>query len=97
MMAAKAYLVKPVIGMTLAFRKTASASLADIPARVTHIWPRFRSGDYLVSLEYAKPVKYKDHFITHIDAFVSELYQLPLQTTSTLPQATPATTRVAAQ
>ena len=96
-MAAKAYLVKPCIGMTLAFRKTASASLADIPARITHIWPRFRSGDYLVSLEYAKPVKYKNHFISHIDAFMSELYQLPVQPTSTLPQAASATPRIAAQ
>jgi len=61
--------------MTLAFKPAASETLADIPARVVEIWPRFRSGDYLVTLEYAQPVKCGRDFIRHIDAFFSELYQ----------------------
>ena len=66
---------KPVLGMTLAFRSTGSESLADIPARVIYIWPRFRSGDYLVTLEYARPVWCGNQLISQIDAFASELYQ----------------------
>ena len=42
-------------GMILAFKPTASRALADVPARVVTIGPRFRSGDYLVTLEYARP------------------------------------------
>ena len=54
---------KPRLGMTLAFKPAASEALADIPAHVIDIWPRFRSGDYLVRLEYAQPVKVwrRDH------------------------------------
>jgi hypothetical protein len=66
---------KPRLGMTLAFKPAASEALADIPARVVEIWPRFRSGDYLVKIEYAQPVKCGGEFIRHIDAFLSELYQ----------------------
>ena len=35
----------PVVGMTLTFKDEAADSLAGIPARVIHIWPRFQSGD----------------------------------------------------
>ncbi len=73
---------KPAIGMTLAFKDVASEPLAHIPARVIYIWPRFRSGDYLVTLEYAAPMKLQSVFIRHIDAFVSELYQPPEHETS---------------
>jgi hypothetical protein len=59
--------------MTLAFPETAAAPLAGIPGRVVYIWPRFRSGDYLVTLEYPEPVKTKEGLIAHIDAFMSEL------------------------
>ncbi len=71
----KAYNTKPVRGMTLAFRATASQELADVPARVVDIWPRFRSGEYLVTLEFEQPVAFKDQLIQQIDAFFSELYQ----------------------
>jgi hypothetical protein len=40
-----------VIGMRLAFTPTADAALAGIPATVISVWPRFRSGVYLVTLE----------------------------------------------
>ena len=66
---------KPARGMTLAFTPAASADLAHIPARVIDVWPRFRSGDYLVTLEYDQPVKLQHQLIRRIDAFVSELYQ----------------------
>ena len=64
---------KPRLGMTLAFPATPAEPLAGIPGRVIYIWPRFRSGDYLVTLEYPAPVKTKEGLIAHIDAFLSEL------------------------
>ena len=68
---------KPAVGMRLTFASTACAELAGIPAEVTYIWPRFRSGDYLVTLEYAQPVKLGKTLIRHIDVFVSELEPMP--------------------
>ncbi len=65
--------VKPMRGMTLAFTPEASAELAHIPACVIYVWPRFRSGAYLVTLEYAQPVKLGNERIRQIDAFISEL------------------------
>ena len=65
--------VKPKLGMILAFQPTPAEPLAGIPAQVISIWPRFRSGDYLVTLEYPQPVKTKEGLIGHIDAFMSEL------------------------
>ena len=64
---------KPRLGMTLAFPATPAEPLAGIAGRVVYIWPRFRSGDYLVTLEYPEPVKTKEGLIAHIDAFMSEL------------------------
>ncbi|HEX6289028.1 MAG TPA: hypothetical protein VFZ66_07545 [Herpetosiphonaceae bacterium] len=64
---------KPMVGMILAFKNHPSHPLAAIPARVIYVWPRFRSGDYLVTLEYDRPIKFKNEFITRIDAFMSEL------------------------
>ena len=64
---------KPRLGMKLAFKSGSTESLAGLPATVVYIWPRFRSGDYLVTLQYAEPVKLEHKFITQIDAFVSEL------------------------
>jgi hypothetical protein len=61
-------------GMLLAFKPTASRALADVPAEVVAIGPRFRSGDYLVTLEYARPRRYRNEVIQRIDAFRSELY-----------------------
>ena len=37
------------------------------------IWPRCRSGNYLVTLEYPQPIKTTAGVIAHIDAFLSEL------------------------
>ena len=65
--------VKPAPGMTLAFKTSVSSDLAGIPAHVVYVWPRFRSGNYLVTLEYPRPVKLGKEFITGIDAFASEL------------------------
>jgi hypothetical protein len=61
--------------MTLAFQPRASEPLADIPAQVIEVWPRFRSGDYLVTLEYANPITCKNETVKRIEAFRSELYQ----------------------
>src|ERR687886_1127125 len=68
---------KPAGGMTLAFTPAASADLAHIPARVIAVWPRFRSGDYLVTLEFAQPIAWHHEVIQQIEAFMSELYQPP--------------------
>ncbi len=67
--------LRPRLGMTLAFKPSAEATLAGIPAHIVHVWPRFHSGDYLVTLEFAQPVKVRNVFIRQIDAFVSELDQ----------------------
>jgi hypothetical protein len=72
-MVAAAYHIKPALGMTLTFKATPSDPLAGIPGRVIDIWPRFRSGDCLVTLEFEQPVKTKEGPIAHIDAFLSEL------------------------
>lgn len=64
---------KPAVGMIFAFKDSAPQPLCGIPARVISVWPRFRSGDYLVTLEYATPIQVRNERISHIDAFVSEL------------------------
>lgn len=90
-MTAHAYNAKPSVGMNLTFKPDAATSLAGIPARVTYVWPRFRSGDYLVTLEYAEPVKFRNTLIKHIDAFTSELEQ-PGSAATFMPVASSAAT-----
>ena len=63
--------------MAVAFRRDASDALGGIPARITDVWPRLSSGDYLVTLEYAEPVKFRKVFIRHIEAFLSDLELSP--------------------
>ncbi len=75
-MAIRLHLKKPFVGMNVAFKSTDAAPFAAVPAAVVHIWPRFRSGDYLVTLELAVPVKTHEGVIAHIDAFMSELVDL---------------------
>lgn len=91
-MTAYAYNTRPTVGMTVTFKSESSPTLAGIPAHVSYVWPRFRSGDYLVTLEYAEPVKFRNTLIRHIDAFVSELEQLQAalgsQTTNTASHTT---------
>lgn len=72
-MTQRAPLANPVIGMTLAFAEHASQPLAGIPGKVIQIWPGFHSGDCLVTLEYSRPVKFRNALITRIDAFLSQL------------------------
>ncbi len=68
-------LAKPVLGMTVAFRPSAEADLADVPASIVAIWPRLRSGEYLVTLEYDPPITCHHGVIQQVEAFMSELYQ----------------------
>jgi hypothetical protein len=75
-MASKLNLKKPFVGMTVAFKSTEAEPFAAITSQVVHVWPRFRSGDYLVTLELAVPVKTHEGVIAHIDAFMSELVDL---------------------
>ncbi|HEX6288518.1 MAG TPA: hypothetical protein VFZ66_04965 [Herpetosiphonaceae bacterium] len=72
-MTERAPLAHPTIGMTYAFVESASQSLAGIPGKVIQVWPRFQSGDCLVTLEYPKPIKFRNALITRVDAFVSQL------------------------
>jgi hypothetical protein len=72
-MTQRAPLTDPVIGMTLAFTEHSAHPLAGIPGKVIQIWPRLRSGDFLVTLEYQQPVKFRNALITRIDAFTSQL------------------------
>ena len=70
------YQMKPIVGMTLTFKAAVETSLVGVPATVVDVWPRFRSGDYLVTLEYAQPVKVGKEMVRHIDAFMSELHEV---------------------
>lgn len=76
-MATEMHWRKPTVGMMFAFKDTAARPFYGVPARVVSVWPRFRSGDYLVTLEYATPVRLRNENISHIDAFVSELEPVP--------------------
>ncbi len=75
-MASKLHLKKPFVGMKVAFKSAEAAPCTAVPCEVVHVWPRFRSGDYLVTLELAVPVKTHEGVIAHIDAFMSELVEL---------------------
>ncbi len=72
----KQVLAEPKMGMMVAFKPSGSEILADIPAKVSYIWPRLYSGDYLLTLEYSKPIWYRNEELEQIDAFLSEVYQL---------------------
>lgn len=65
---------KPAVGTVVAFKDTASQALAHIPGKVTRILAELADGDYLVSIEYPKPVSVKAAQFTRIDALASRLY-----------------------
>ncbi len=75
-MASKLKSKTPFVGMKVAFKATEPAPFASVPSEVVHVWSRFRSGDYLVTLELAAPVRTNEGVIAHIDAFMSELVEL---------------------
>ena len=72
-MTAQHAVTKPKVGMILAIKAGAPEPLAGIPGTVIEIWPRFPSGDYLVTLEYAKPVKANNTVVRQVGVFLSEL------------------------
>ncbi len=76
-MAARNNFSKPAIGMRYRFRVGATPSFADIPVRVVHVWPRFRSGDYLLTLEYDRPAYQEIEELQQFEAFLSELEPIP--------------------
>jgi|GEM_PF-5542528 len=78
-MAAKAYSTEITVGTTVAFKTTASTWLANLPAKVSQIIARLHNGDYLVSLEYDQPVKFRDEHVVRIDALASDLQWYPSQ------------------
>jgi hypothetical protein len=79
-MTARAYESPSLINRTVALRQDVSPELGNIPAQVIRVWPRFQSGNYLVTLEYATPTRYRNHLIRHIDAFLSDLVEVPATT-----------------
>lgn len=62
------------VGKMLAFKRTTSAVLCDIPAKVVQVWPPFRTGNCLVTLSYEPPVRLEDKDVSQVDALISELY-----------------------
>ena len=64
---------KPAVGARYRFKVGASQSFADVPVRVVYVWPRFRSGDYLVTLEFDRPRRPGVEDSEQFEAFVSEL------------------------
>jgi hypothetical protein len=65
--------IRPASGKTFMFKSQTDSALSGIPAHVIHVWPRFRSGDYLVTLKFVKPVPIGNAFTHEIGAFMSEL------------------------
>lgn len=61
------------LGHVFTLKESASKELAGIPAIAIAVWPRFRSGDYLVTLRFFQAVKYGSELVTQIDVFASEL------------------------
>ena len=75
-MASKLNIMKPFVGMKVAFKSAEAAPFSAVHCEVVYVWPRFRSGDYLVTLELVVPVKTNEGVIAHIDVFMSELVVL---------------------
>jgi len=67
--------ITPVPGMKLTIRHDLDRPGAGVSGTVVFVGPRFASGDYLVTLELEKPVRWRDMLIRHIDVFMSELVQ----------------------
>ena len=80
-MLARKKLPKPAMGMRYTFKVGAVPSYADIPVRVVYVWPRFRSGDYLVTLEYDRPGRWATQ--EQFEAFLSELEPVPVRCSAT--------------
>lgn len=75
-MAAKVYTALPELGMTVAFAPAASKRLAGVPGKVSRVIARLNNGDYLLTLEYDKPVKVGDVLMTRIDALASHVMRV---------------------
>lgn len=67
--------LRPVLGMTLAFKASASATLAGIPARVVLMWPPTGADERPVTLEYPEPVEVEHEAVRYVDAYMSQLYR----------------------
>ena len=66
----------PRVGEYYAFTYAADATLAGLPGRVIAVSPQLSAGYYLLTLEYATPVKYRGAWLTHIDAKSSDVWQV---------------------
>ncbi len=77
----------PTSGMTVTFTPDAEPDLAGMKATIVDVWPRCRSGDYLVTLEYAEPLLHGNDFVYQMEAFISELVLLdvPQRTQTSIP------------
>ena len=68
---------QPQRGMVMVFKAESAGPLAGLVGTIRAVWPRFRSGDYLVTLEFPQPVPYGTEVITELDVFLSELEPVP--------------------
>lgn len=75
-MAAKVYPAHPELGTIVTFAPHASKRLAGVPGKVRRVIARLNNGDYLLTLEYDKPVKVGDVLLTYIDALASQVMQV---------------------
>ena len=75
-MAAKVYPAHPEPGTIVAFSPNASKRLAGVPGKVRRVIARLNNGDYLLTLEYDKPVKVVDVLMTYIDALASQVMRI---------------------
>jgi hypothetical protein len=72
----QAWGIAPASGMTVTFTPVAEPDLAGREAAIVEVWPRCRSGDYLVTLQYAEPLLHGNDFVYQMEAFMSELVVL---------------------
>lgn len=81
-MTAHAYESTNLLNMTVALRQDVSSELGNIPAHIIRVWSQVQSASCLVTLEYERPTRYRNQLIRHIDALLSDLYEVPVASAS---------------
>ena len=64
---------RPQLGMMVILHDGAGSPLAGKTAEIVDVWPRFASGETLISLRLVDPVRLGRAVIAEIDAFLSEV------------------------
>lgn len=71
---------QPRVGTAVTLKNSTGEALAGREGRISYVWPRFRSGDYLVTVKLSRPVCFERRSVSELDLFLSEL---ELATTTT--------------